>query len=205
MAKISMLTENGPLMIIFNLVGLGSLVVYVVLLVKTRIKVKEFLRDWLMVGSMACVALIFLSITSFVTVFEYRTPLFVLFILASLCVLGAFVYMVRDAGKLGTEWLATFIGGVAWAVGVAFYLYMALASMSNPPLNWGYPRTVQGFFHAFTRGQYERIHPTTEPGRYIEQLQMYAGGLLDEFNLVYLLIGIIPFFFYKKLQAWKKP
>src|SRR5439155_16428134 len=83
---------------------------------------------------------------------------------------------------------------------------MPLASMSNPPLNWGYPREVTGFFHAFTRGQYERIHPTTSPIRFFEQVVMYVSGALEEFNLIYLLIGLIPFFFWKRLQprerAW---
>jgi thioredoxin-like negative regulator of GroEL len=205
LAKISMLTENGPLMVIFNLVGLGSLVVYVVLLVKTKIRAVEFARDWLLVASLGCAAVVFLSITNFVTFFE-QTGIFVLFILFTLGVFGALAYMVRLARPMGTEWHATFVGGIGWAVGVAFYLYMALASMSNPPLNWGYPRTVQGFFHAFTRGQYERIHPTTEVGRYIEQMGMYIGGAFEEFNVVYILIGLVPFLFFPKLQkrerAW---
>jgi thioredoxin-like negative regulator of GroEL len=205
-AKTSLLDENAPLKAIFHLVGLSSLVTYVVLLIKTKIRGAEILRDVLLVASMACLAAILLSITNYMTVFEYQTGGFVLFVLCSIGVLVAFFYLAKAAWKYGSEWLATFVGGWAWAVGVAFYLYMALASMSNPPLNWGYPRTVQGFIHAFTRGQYERIHPTTEPGRYFEQLQMYAGGMLDEFNLVYLLIAIIPFFFYRKMQprerAW---
>ncbi len=206
MAKISMLTENDPLMVIFNLVGLGSLVTYVVLLVKTKIRAVELARDWLLVASLGCVALVFLSITNFVTVFEFRTGPFVLFVLFTLGMLGAFAYLVRLAKSMGTEWHATFVGGIAWAIGVAFYLYMALASMSNPPLNWGYPRTVQGFFHAFTRGQYERIHPTTEVGRYIDQMGMYIGGAFEEFNVVYILIALVPFLFFSKMQkrerAW---
>src|SRR5688572_3114195 len=47
MAKVSMLTESGPLMVIFNLVGLGSLVAYILLLIKTKIRLKEFIRDCL--------------------------------------------------------------------------------------------------------------------------------------------------------------
>ena len=206
LAKISMLTENDALMVIFNLVGLGSLITYVVLLVKTKIRAVELARDWLLVASMGCVAVVFLSITNFVTFFEFRTGGFVLFILFTFGVIGALAYMIRLARPMGTEWHATFVGGIGWAVGVAFYLYMALASMSNPPLNWGYPRTVQGFFHAFTRGQYERIHPTTDAGRYIEQMGMYIGGAFEEFNVVYILIGLLPFLFFYKMQkrerAW---
>ena len=205
-AGISMIEENGPLKAIFHLVGFGSLVTYIVLLVKTNITGKELARDWLLVLSMGCLAGVLLAVTGFTGTFESKPALFTLFILFTLSVIGGFIYMKGQARHLGAEWRATFIGGLAWAFGVAFYLYMALASMSNPPLNWGYPRTVQGFFHAFTRGQYERIHPTTEVSRYFEQMQMYIGGAFEEFNVVYILIAFIPFLFYKKMQkrerAW---
>ena len=58
-----------------------------------------------------------------------------------------------------------------WALGVSFYLYMAVSGMTNPPMQWGYPRTVEGFFHAISRGQYEQPNPTnlvTEPLRFLE-------------------------------------
>ncbi|SVD69996.1 uncharacterized protein METZ01_LOCUS422850, partial [marine metagenome] len=35
--------------------------------------------------------------------------------------------------------------GLAYAGGAAFYLFMPLASVTNPPINWGYPRTWLGF------------------------------------------------------------
>ena len=34
---------------------------------------------------------------------------------------------------------------------------MPFSSDQNPPINWGYPRTWEGFMHAITRGQYERV------------------------------------------------
>lgn len=205
-ANSSLLEENIPLKTIFHVVGFCSLVTYVALLIITKIRGLEFLRDVLLVGSMGCLGLILLSITNYVTFFEYRTGLFVLFVLFTLCVVGAFLYLARFTWKWGTEWLATFVGGWCWVAGVSFYVYMAFASMSNPPLNWGYPRTVTGFIHAFTRGQYERIHPTTEVGRYIDQLFLYVGGAFEEFNVIYILIGLVPFLFFPKMQkrerAW---
>jgi len=42
-------------------------------------------------------------------------------------------------------------------LGLAFLLYMPFASEQNPPMNWGYPRTLTGFKHAVGRGQYEKI------------------------------------------------
>ena len=56
---------------------------------------------------------------------------------------------------------------------MAFYFYMPIASMTNPPLNWGYPRTETGFWHAFTRGQYDKTNPVNPfSGRFIEQVAM---------------------------------
>jgi len=108
--------------------------------------------------------------------------------------------------ELGSE--LKFISGLAavWILGASFYFYMPLASMTNPPLNWGYPRTVEGFKHALTRGQYEQTNPTSSIGRFVEQIWMYGEGAYDEFTPVYLLIGLVPFLFYQRMQkrerAW---
>ena len=206
MNLVTLLTDNLPLLYIYNGVGVGSLAVYIALLVKVKFDPRELIRDALLATSVLCLGAIFAAITNYTTAFQDRTSLFVLFILFSLCVWGVFIYFIKETKRLGTEWWSTLICGLAWLIGAAFYLYMPLASMSNPPLNWGYPRTVTGFFHAFTRGQYERIHPTTEVGRYFDQIGMYVGGAFEEFNIVYILIGLIPFFFLAKVQrrerAW---
>lgn len=63
--------------------------------------------------------------------------------------------------KLFTEWKRVLISGALVVVGLSYYVgYMPVSSDQNPPMNWGYPRTVEGFFHAVGRGQYEKISPT---------------------------------------------
>ena len=115
---------------------------------------------------------------------------------------------VRTKG-LGTNWKHVLIMGGLWMLGVSFYLYMAVSGMTNPPMQWGYPRTVEGFFHAISRGQYEQPNPTnliTEPGRYFSQLGMLIEGVADEFTWVYMFIGLVPFLFFFRMQrrerAW---
>ncbi|MBI5773959.1 MAG: DUF2723 domain-containing protein [Verrucomicrobia bacterium] len=129
-----------------------------------------------------------------------------MFVAVGLLSMALAVWMTIDTGKLLTEWKSSLILGFTYVVGAAFYLYMPIASMSNPPLNWGYPRTVEGFYHALTRGQYEGAHPTSDIGTFIKQLFLLAGGAIEEFNVVYLLIGLIPFFFIHRMQkrerAW---
>jgi tetratricopeptide (TPR) repeat protein len=204
LAKVSMLSENTALLWIYNLVGIGSLVAYIVLLAKVKFQLIELARDALLVTSLGCVAAVFLSVTGFVSPME--GAMMTLAVLLTAGVIAAFIYVIKMARPYGTEWRSTVFSGIAWLIGAAFYLYMPLASMSNPPLNWGYPRTVAGFFHAFTRGQYERIHPTTEITRYVDQLGMYIGGAFEEFNVIYILIALIPLFFLSKMQkrerAW---
>jgi tetratricopeptide (TPR) repeat protein len=108
-----------------------------------------------------------------------------------------------------TEWKAVVIMGALWLLGAAFYFYMPLAGMTNPPMQWGYPRTVEGFFHALTRGQYEQPNPTnvlSDPGRFIMQLKMLVEGIAEEFNWLYTVIALVPFLFFFKMkkreQAW---
>jgi hypothetical protein len=83
---------------------------------------------------------------------------------------------------------------------------MPIASMTNPPMNWGYPRTEEGFWHALTRGQYDKTTPIDSPGKFINAGIMYVEGAIEEFNLVYLFIGLIPWLYFNRMQkrerAW---
>ncbi len=84
-------------------------------------------------------------------------------------------------------------------VGVAFYAYMPLVSdLRNPPMNWGFPRTWEGFNHALSRGQYERLAPTDVFSRlFIEQIGSYFTDLRAQFTLPMALLGFLPF------AAWR--
>ncbi len=206
MGLISTLENNGPLMIIYNVIGLGSAASWVYLHFKTKKTALELGRDFALVASLGCLLVLFGTVTNYVGIFYdkdapvLRVLPFAFFMLVLLGCVGAFIYLTKATAKFSREWVAALVCGGAWSVGAAFYLYMPLAGMTNPPMQWGYPRTVQGFFHAFTRGQYEKIHPTTDPGRYIDQIGMYVMGAAEEFNVVYLLIGLLPFLFYRLMQ-----
>lgn len=141
--------ELNMMFVIFNFVGLGSIIAYVVLAMKTA---------------------------------EFFQP------------------------KLA---LVVVICGLLFLVGAAFYLYMPLAGMSNPPMQWGYPRTVEGFVHALTRGQYEKANPTnfiTDPMRFVTQLGMMIEGVAAEFSWVFMFVALVPFFFLMRMRqrerAW---
>lgn len=79
-------------------------------------------------------------------------------------------------------------------LGVAFYLYLPVASDQNPPMNWGYARTWAGFMHAVTRGQYEAIVATDVfSQKFVEQLGTYLTDLRNQFTLPITVLGFLPF------------
>ncbi|MEO5804626.1 MAG: DUF2723 domain-containing protein [Verrucomicrobiota bacterium] len=128
-------------------------------------------------------------------------PLFSIFVIIGIASIASCFWLVIKTRGLLTEWKTALIVAAVWILGAAFYFYMPVASMTNPPLNWGYPRTAEGFMHAFTRGQYEKTHPTDSLGRLTDQIVMYTEGAAEEFNLVYLLIAFVPFFFLRRMQS----
>ena len=103
-----------------------------------------------------------------------------------------------------TEWKVVLWLGLAWLVGASFYFYMPLASSTNPPMNWGYPRTWDGFVHAFSRGQYERANPTSSVLRFIQQMALYFKGLSSEFSAVMAFVGLLPLIVWKKIARREK-
>lgn len=79
-------------------------------------------------------------------------------------------------------------------LGLAFYAYMPIASDQNPPMNWGYARTWDGFIHAISRGQYEQVKPTDIfSATFITQCFAYLTNLRQQFSLPMLLVGFLPF------------
>ena len=81
-------------------------------------------------------------------------------------------------------------------LGLSFYLYMPISSDQNPPINWGYPRTWEGFMHAITRGQYERVTLTDVfSPMFIEQIGAFIRDLRTQFFGPVALLAIIPFAF----------
>ena len=117
-----------------------------------------------------------------------------------------FVALLLKTETLFDEWKPVFGMGALGAFSIALYFYMPITSMTNPPMNWGYPRTVEGFFHALSRGQYAKTTPTESLSKFASQISIYFDGAMDEFNLPLLLIALIPFLFLfrmaKREKAW---
>jgi hypothetical protein len=108
----------------------------------------------------------------------------------------------RTRGLL-SQWKPVLILGFLWLLGASFYFYMPLSGMTNPPMQWDYPRTVDGFLAALSRGQYEQPNPVnvlTDSGRFFGQLGMLVGGLGESFTWICVLIALVPFAFLRRFQ-----
>ncbi|MHB8523091.1 MAG: glycosyltransferase family 117 protein [Limisphaerales bacterium] len=163
-------------------------------------------RDLFLLNSIVYLFGLYLKASGSIGFFDGNLPLFMIYNIVGVGSMIACGWLSLSTRGLGTEWKIVLIIAVLWFCGAAFYFYMPLTSMTNPPMNWGYPRTVEGFFHALTRGQYERTNPTDSLFKFISQIRIYFVGAIEEFNVMYLLIGLVPFGFYRWMQkrerAW---
>ncbi|HWX20180.1 MAG TPA: tetratricopeptide repeat protein [Candidatus Binatia bacterium] len=189
------LEANQAVYNIFRIVGGFSILTYLWFTFLSKETLAEFCLD-------ACLAVLFISLALALC---YGAG----FLSLALAALIGVIKFARDTWKLGWEWLVVIICGFCWIAGAGFYFYMPLAGMTNPPMEWGYPRTVEGFLHAFSRGQYEKTNPTDiihHPGIFAIQLLNMGRGIVDEFNWVYMCLALVPFVFFFKLhrreRAW---
>jgi tetratricopeptide (TPR) repeat protein len=162
-------------------------------------------RNLLIVNSLIYFAVLMLRAKGQVTFLE-GTLLGIFHAVGISSSLGA-LYLAAKTKNILADWLPVLIMGVLFGIGMAFYFYMPISSMTNPPLNWGYPRTETGFWHAFTRGQYDKTNPTNPFSlKFVDQVVMLVGGAIEEFNFINLIIGLLPFVFYKRMlkrdRAW---
>lgn len=157
-------------------------------------------RDLFFANSVIYLIGLFAKANHSLTTFDNNLPLFMIYNVIGLGSMATCAWLILKTRKLMTEWKSLLIMGGLWVLGAAFYFYMPIASMTNPPMNWGYPRTVEGFFHALTRGQYDRTKPTNDAMVFFNQIRMYSEGAIEEFNAVYLLIGFLPWFFFRRMQ-----
>ena len=168
-------------------------------------------RNFFTVNALVYLLVLVAMATGATELFSGNAPMQVLFHMLGVSFIAVaglmwLVTLTQDGGRGGfnpvrelRDGLKVIWSGLAYAGGAAFYLFMPLASMTNPPMNWGYPRTWLGFMHAFTRGQYQQTNPTTDFFQFLGQIKMYIEGAADEFG-VFMLLAILPFALLLKMK-----
>lgn len=89
---------------------------------------------------------------------------------------------------------------LAFASGTAFYFLIPVFSATNPPVNWGYPRNLEGFMHVLNRDQYTVIRPVADCAIYLGQLLEFARSVFGNFGLFPTLTALIPLGFLFRLH-----
>jgi tetratricopeptide (TPR) repeat protein len=180
---------------IFYFVGFASIAAYVWLDIITKIAFNDLCRD----AAVAAAMLFFCAVPG------QGSACVALGLMAGI----GFAVLAWNTWKEDRGWLVVIVCGVLWILGVSFYFYEPISGMTVPPMQWGYPRTVEGFFHALSRGQYERANPTdviNDPAHFLQQLGLVISGLAGSFSWVFLFVALVPFFFLLKMQkrerAW---
>jgi hypothetical protein len=120
-----------------------------------------------------------------------------------LCAIFSFMWLILSVRTRSflSEWKTTSICVVLFLAGISAYFLLPLFSMTTPPMNWGYPRTVEGFFHVLSRGQYETMSPTNNFADFIAQCKIYGKIAADEFGVIYLITAAIPFCLLHKISS----
>ena len=155
---ISMLDTAQMVLVIFHTVGIASIAAYCWLVVYTKETFDEFCLDG--------------AVAAFMLFSAFALSQGAFFGLLAVASFAALIYQLWKTRKLGLDWLVVIVLGVLWVLGASFFFYEPIAGMTDPPMQWGYPRTVEGFFHALSRGQYEKASPSDvihDPGRFVMQ------------------------------------
>jgi tetratricopeptide (TPR) repeat protein len=91
------------------------------------------------------------------------------------------------------NWKRATCCAVIFLAGLSMYAYMPIAASTNPPMNWGYAYTKQGFLHAITRGQYEQIRlswPWTQ--KFWIQMNLFVQQLLKQYGWIIGAFAVLP-------------
>jgi len=102
------------------------------------------------------------------------------------------------------EWRTSTICSALFLAGLSFYLLLPVFSMTTPPINWGYPRTVEGFFHVLSRGQYGSSEPARSFSKMWMQWILYGKVAVNDFGPIYLIAAAIPFIMFHKVSACER-
>jgi len=173
---------------------------FVGLLFLVSLSERKLGRDLLWIMSLICwVAFLTHAVWSWFSSLDspYFQHVFVWLTAAMTLTAGILTIQIREAFR---EVKTVLVCLVLFFTGLGFYLLEPVFSMAVPPMNWGYPRAVEGFIHVVTRGQYETGHYVDDFGRFFTGGWIYFEITKNYFGLIYLAAAVMPFGFLRKIQ-----
>jgi tetratricopeptide (TPR) repeat protein len=160
-------------------------------------------RDLFLGNSIVYVLGLIANSMHFTNMLDTALMVLVIYHIVGIVSIAAWIWLGLRTKGIGTEWKAVLLMGLLWLAGASFFFYEPIAGMTDPPMQWGYPRTVEGFFHALSRGQYEKASPSDvihDPGRFVMQLGILVSDIASEFNWVLVFVALVPLLFFFKMQ-----
>ena len=119
---------------------------------------------------------------------EFNLPLLAAFALP----LAAGMVVVWLSRAFGSHWKFCGLAGALLLAGLPLYLFPGLASLTNPPANWAYPRDVSGFWHMFQRGQFERVVPVKNVALFTAQMKLLLLTTAAKLGWHYAVFALLP-------------
>jgi len=95
--------------------------------------------------------------------------------------------------RIGAEWKSALACTFLLLLGLTPYLYLPIVSATDPPVNWAYSRTLEGFLHLIARGQFEHPHPVTSLTVFAGEVWNLIKQTCEVFGWLYIPFAILPF------------
>ena len=150
-------------------------------------------RDMLLSATALFVSALIGSFAGLVPELRGHGGQFLIFVLLGAIISTAGISLAVVTRQAFSKWKVVVGCCACLALGLCPYLLPPIASMTNPPMNWAYPRTVEGFYHLVSRGQYERLDATDNLSLFFLQIGKYLTTFGREFGWCFLPIAVVPF------------
>jgi len=80
---------------------------------------------------------------------------------------------------------------IAFLFGLLVYLYLPIRAAQFPPINWGNPQTLQGFWWVISGNPYQNLVATTTLPQVFQRISALAGLLMQQFGIPGVILGVI--------------
>jgi len=149
-----------------------------------------------------CIGAFFLQRVKVAILFGPSLPVLPLLLVDLACIVVMLIWG-RQQDWLRRRWVL--ITAALFMLGIAFYLYMPIAASTNPPMNWGFTATREGFLHHITRGQYQKLDIASPLSwNFVLQNYRFITSLGGQFTYVLAPLGLLSaalFWFWPRLSA----
>jgi hypothetical protein len=158
---------------------------------------RAFGRDLLIANS--CLLLLGLGLKRLGWFPNLDSTVLTLYLAVSAVTIIAAAVLVVKTRRIFTHWKPVLVGCAFLIIATLSYFAVPILSMTNPPVNWAYTRTIEGFFHALTRGQFERLHPILNGPSFFDHFCVFVRIAVREFGVYFLFFAAIPIVLYRRL------